>query len=57
MEQFRLSPDSTSSDLIPFALAVHAMLNSLPVTIRSQNHRGVQIEDGEAKPELYGADT
>ena len=49
MEQYNLSSDSTSSDLIPIALAVHAILGGLPVTIRSQNHRGVQVEDGEVK--------
>jgi hypothetical protein len=53
MEQFQLSSDSASSDLIPFALAVHAILNGLPVTIRSQNYRGVQIEDGEVKSRNY----
>ena len=53
MEHFELSSDSKSSDLIPFALAVHAILNGLPVTIRSQNHRGVQIENGEVKSRNY----
>jgi hypothetical protein len=53
MEQYVLSSDSTSGDLIPFALAVHAILNGLPVTIRSQNHRGVQIEDGAVKSQNY----
>ncbi|MGB9370547.1 MAG: DUF2111 domain-containing protein [Halobacteriota archaeon] len=28
-------------------------MNGLPVTIRSQNHRGVQIEDGEVKSRNY----
>jgi hypothetical protein len=53
MEQFRLSSDSTSDDFIPIALAVHAVLGGLPVTIRSQNHRGVQIEDGKVKSRNY----
>jgi hypothetical protein len=53
MEQLRLSSDFTSSDLIRFALTVQAMLKGLPVTIRSQNHRGVQIEDGEVKSRNY----
>jgi hypothetical protein len=34
-------------------LAVHAILGGLPVTIRSQNHRGVQIEGGEVKSRNY----
>jgi len=49
MEQFQLSSDSASSDLIPFALAVHAILNGLPVTIRSQNYRGVQLKMAKLK--------
>jgi len=53
MEQYKLSSDSMSSDLIPIALAVHAILGGLPVTIRSQNHRGVQIEDGKVKSRNY----
>jgi hypothetical protein len=53
MEQYKLSSDSTSGDLTPIALAVHAVLGGLPVTIRSQNHRGVQIEDGEVKSRDY----
>jgi hypothetical protein len=53
MERYELSSDSASSDLIPIALAVHAVLGGLPVTIRSQNHRGVQIEDGKVKSRNY----
>jgi len=34
-------------------LAVHVVLGGLPVTIRSQNHRGVQIEDGKVKSRNY----
>jgi hypothetical protein len=48
MEQFKLSSDSTSS-LIPFSLAVPAILNGLAVKILNQNNRGVQIENGEVK--------
>ena len=58
MEQFRRSSDSTSSDLIPFAVAIHAILNGLAVKIRSQNNRGAQIENGETKSRnLYEAGT
>jgi hypothetical protein len=53
MEQYKLSSDSTSTDLIPIALAVHAVLGGLPVTIRSQDHRGVQVEDGKVKSQNY----
>jgi hypothetical protein len=53
MERYELSPDATSSDFIPIALAVHAILGGLPVTMRSKNHRGVQIEDGTVKNREY----
>ncbi len=53
MEQYKLASDSTSSDFIPIALAVHAILGGLPVTIRSQDHRGVQVEDGKVKSRDY----
>ena len=52
MERFALSSDSTSGHLLPIAMAVHAIFG-LPVTIRSQNHRGVQIEDGKVKSRDY----
>ncbi len=51
--QFILSPDSVSRDLSPIGLAVHAILNNLPVTLRSLNNLGVKIEDGEVKNESY----
>ncbi len=53
MQEFILSPDSVSRDLSPIGLAVHAILNNLPVTLRSRNNVGVKIEDGEVKSESY----
>jgi hypothetical protein len=53
MERYEVSSNSTSGDLIPIALALHAILSGLPVTMRSQNHRGVQIEDGKVKSRHY----
>jgi len=53
VEQFKLSADCTSRDLVPIALAVHAVLSGLPVTIRSRNNVGVQIEEGEVKSQSY----
>ncbi len=52
-EQFILSSDSVSRDLRPIGLAIHAILNNLPVTLRSKNNVGVQIEDGKVKSESY----
>jgi len=53
IERYELSSNSTRDDLIPIALAVHALLSGLPVTMRSQNHRGVQIEEGKVKSLHY----
>ncbi len=53
VEQFVLSPNSVSRDLSPIGLAVHSILNNLPVTLRSRNNRGVKIEDGEIKSDRY----
>ena len=53
MEQFQLSADSTSRDLVPIALALHSILSGLPVTIRSRNNLGVQVEEGEVKSHSY----
>jgi hypothetical protein len=52
-EFFTLSANSTSRDLLPIALAVHELLNRLPVTMRSKNNLGVKIEDGDVKSESY----
>ncbi len=52
-EQFILSSDSESRDLRPIGLAIHAILNNLPVTLRSRNHLGVKIEEGEVKSDSY----
>jgi len=53
VEEFKLTADSTSRDLAPIALAVHAVLSGLPVTLRSRNSRGVQVEEGEVKSWSY----
>jgi hypothetical protein len=52
-ESFMLDANSISRDLIPFAMAVHEILNRLPVTMRSKNNRGIKIENGEVKSESY----
>ena len=53
MEEFKLAADSSSRDLVPIALAVHAVLSGLPVTVRSRNNLGVQVEEGEVKSRSY----
>jgi len=52
-ECFVLSANSTSRDLLPIAMAVHEILNRLPVTMRSKNFPGIRIENGEIKSESY----
>jgi len=52
-QQFVISSNSKSRDLIPIGLAVHAILNNLPVTLRSLHNAGVKIEDGEVKSDSY----
>jgi len=52
-ECFVLSANSTSRDLLPIAMAVHEILNRLPVTMRSKNYPGIRIENGEIKSESY----
>jgi hypothetical protein len=53
VEEFKLTADSTSGDLVPIALAVHAVLSGLPVTVRSRNNLGVQVEEGAVKSRSY----
>ncbi len=48
-----LDVNSISSDLIPFAMAIHEILNRLPVTMRSKNNRGIKIEHGEVISKSY----
>jgi len=42
-----LRNDLTAEDLIPFAMAVHSVVNEFPVTMRSVKHKGVRIEGCE----------
>jgi len=57
MEQFRLSPSSTGSDLIPFALAFQAILNACPSQYEAKTTAAFKLKMAKKKLELYGADT
>ena len=46
MSELRLSADSSSDEILPFAKMVHELL-SLPVTMRSKNKKGVRLEKGK----------
>jgi hypothetical protein len=46
MHRYTLSASAESGDLKPFALAVHELLNHLPVTLKSREKPGIRVEDG-----------
>ncbi|SNQ60026.1 DUF2111 domain-containing protein [Candidatus Methanoperedens nitratireducens] len=52
MSGLRISEDSTSEELLPFAKMVHELL-SLPVTMRSKNRKGVRLERGNVVDRDY----
>ncbi len=46
MAELRISDNSSSEEILPFAKMVHELL-SLPVTMRSKNKKGVRLENGK----------
>jgi hypothetical protein len=46
MNRSIISASSTPGDIEPVGLALHEILNHLPVTARSRDKRGIRIEDG-----------
>jgi hypothetical protein len=46
MHRYIISAGSTAADITPIGLAVHDLLNRLPVTARSRDHPGIRIETG-----------
>jgi hypothetical protein len=53
MEQYSLSPQATARDLEPVAVAVHELLNRLPVTARSRERPGLRVEEGRVIDRNY----
>lgn len=43
----QIASSSSSKEIAPMALAIHQMVNRLPITMRSKNCNGVRIEDGK----------
>ena len=43
----KVTPNSTSKEIAPIALAINEMVAGLPVTMRALNKRGVRIEKGK----------
>ncbi|MCX9081944.1 MAG: DUF2111 domain-containing protein [Candidatus Methanoperedens sp.] len=45
MSELRISENSSSEEILPFAKMVHELF-SLPVTMRSKNKKGIRLEKG-----------
>lgn len=52
MSILKLSEDSGSEEVLPFAKMVHELM-SLPVTMRSKNKKGVRLENGKVLDNAY----
>jgi hypothetical protein len=53
MDRIIISADSTADDLTPIALCVHQLFAGLPVTAKSRDRPGVQVEGGKVKSKEY----
>lgn len=53
MDRITISADATADDLAPLALSIHQLFAGLPVTARSRNRTGVQVEAGKVKSKAY----
>ena len=52
MSELRISENSSSEEILPFAIMVHELF-SLPVTMRSKNKKGVRLEKGNVVDKEY----
>ena len=52
MSELRISENSSSEEILPFAKMVHELF-SLPVTMRSKNKKGIRFEKGNAIDKDY----
>jgi hypothetical protein len=52
MSELKISENSSSEEILPFAKMVHEMF-SLPVTMRSKNKKGVRLEKGSVVDNNY----
>jgi len=53
MNRYIISPGSTADDLEPMGMAVHNLLNRLPITARSRDVPGIRIEEGRIVDRSY----
>ena len=48
-----LTKSSTGNEITPLAMAIHELVNRLPITMRTKNSKGVRIEEGEVVDDNY----
>ncbi len=53
MIRYVISQGSTAGDLEPLGMAVHELLNRLPITARSRDNPGIRIEGGAVVDREY----
>jgi hypothetical protein len=53
MHSYVISSSSSAEDMEPVGMALHELLNRLPVTARSKERPGIRIEDGKVVDRNY----
>lgn len=53
MSRYIISSISTADDLLPVGMALHELLNRLPITARSKEQPGIRIESGTVVDRMY----
>jgi hypothetical protein len=53
MNRYIISSGSSADDLLPVGMALHEMLNRLPITARSKEQPGIRIESGVIVDRTY----
>lgn len=53
MHPYTLSASAVADDLEPIAIAIHEILNRLPVTAKSRDKPGIRVEDGRVVDRHY----
>jgi len=53
MDRYIISASSVSADMVPVGLALHELLNHLPVTIKSRDNPGIRVEEGRVVDIAY----
>ena len=53
MDRIIITADATADDLAAIAICIHQLFAGLPVTMRSRNRPGVQVEGGRVKSKAY----